>query len=123
LRSGTEQKAERKNWCGDFGDAPILYRKSPACVSRYAQQEQIAVPMKNQLPEVLPPTYLETAEFDCLYDEGILYAEKIKNHTAELQINKTKETFHGYDMLSNHPISKDSLAKRIAFMKKWMEKL
>jgi len=36
LRSGTEQKAERKNWCGDFGDAPILYRKSPACVSRYA---------------------------------------------------------------------------------------
>ena len=32
-------------------------------------------------------------------------------------------TFHGYDMLSNHPISKDSLAKRIVFMKKWMEKL
>ena len=85
-----------------------------------AQQEQIAVPMKNSLPEVLPPSYLETAEFDCLHDEAILYAEKIKNHTAELQINKTKGTFHGYDMLSNHPISKDSVEKRIAFMKKWM---
>ena len=85
-----------------------------------AQQEQIAVPMKNPLPEVLPPTYIETAEFDCLHDEAILYAEKIKNRTAELQINETKGTFHGYDMLSSHPISKDSVAKRIAFIKKWM---
>ena len=81
------------------------------------EQEQIAVPMKNPLPKVLPPTYIETAEFDCLHDEAILYAEKIKNHTAELQINETKGTFHGYDMLSSHPISKGSVEKRIAFMK------
>lgn len=84
------------------------------------QQEQTAVPMKNPLPEVLPPTYIETAEFDCLHDEGIIYAEKIKNRTAELQINETKGTFHGYDMLSSHPISKNSVEKRITFMKKWM---
>ena len=85
------------------------------------QQEQIAVPMKNPLPKVLPPTYIETAEFDCLHDEGIIYAEKIKNHTTELQIHETQGTFHGYDMLSSHPISKDSVEKRIAFMKKWMD--
>ena len=85
------------------------------------QQEQIAVPMKNPLPKVLPPTYIETAEFDCLHDEAILYAEKIKNHTTELQIHETKGTFHGYDMLSSHPISKDSVEKRIAFMKKLMD--
>ena len=85
------------------------------------QQEQIAIPMKNPLPKVLPPTYIETAEFDCLHDEGIIYAEKIKNHTTELQIHETKGTFHGYDMLSSHPISKDSVEKRIAFMKKWMD--
>lgn len=85
------------------------------------QQEQIAVPTKNPLPKVLPPTYIETAEFDCLHDEAILYAEKIKNHTTELQIHETKGTFHGYDMLSSHPISKDSVEKRISFMKKWMD--
>ena len=85
------------------------------------QQEQIAIPMKNPLPKVLPPTYIETAEFDCLHDEGIIYAEKIKNHTTELQIHETKGTFHGYDMLSSHPISKNSVEKRIAFMKKWMD--
>ncbi len=84
------------------------------------QQEQIAVPMKNPLPKTLPPTYIETAEFDCLHDEAIIYAEKIKNHTVELQINETKGTFHGYDMLSSHPISKGSIEKRISFMKKWM---
>ena len=82
------------------------------------QQEQIAVPMKNPLPKTLPPTYIETAEFDCLHDEAILYAEKIKNHTTELQIHETKGTFHGYDMLSSHPISKDSVEKRITFIKK-----
>ena len=81
------------------------------------QQEQIAVPMKNPLPKTLPPTYIETAEFDCLHDEGIIYAEKIKNRTTELQIHETKGTFHGYDMLSSHPISKNSVEKRIAFMK------
>ena len=86
-----------------------------------AQQEQIAIPIKNPLPKTLPPTYIETAEFDCLHDEGIIYAEKIKNHTTELQIHETKGTFHGYDMLSSHPISKDSVEKRIAFMKKWMD--
>ena len=85
------------------------------------QQEQIAIPMKNPLPKVLPPTYIETAEFDCLHDEGIIYAEKIKNHTTELQIHETKGTFHGYDMLSSHPISKDSVEKRISFMKKLMD--
>ena len=85
------------------------------------EQEQIAAPMKNPLPEVLPPTYIETAEFDCLHDEGIIYAEKSKNRTVELQINETKGTFHGYDMLSSHQISKNSVEKRIAFMKKWMD--
>ena len=85
------------------------------------QQKQIAVPMKNLLPKVLPPTYIETAEFDCLHDEGIIYAEKIKNHTTELQIHETKGTFHGYDMLSSHPISKNSVEKRITFIKKWMD--
>lgn len=48
------------------------------------QQEELAVPLKNQLPKVLPPTYVETAEFDCLHDEAILYGEKIKNRTKEL---------------------------------------
>ena len=85
------------------------------------QQEQIAVPMKNPLPKTLPPTYIETAEFDCLHDEGIIYAEKIKNRTVELQIHETKGTFHGYDMLSSHPISKGSVEKRISFMKKLMD--
>ena len=27
----------------------------------------------------LPPAYIETAEFDCLHDDGILYSEKLRS--------------------------------------------
>lgn len=80
----------------------------------------IAVPMNNPLPEKLPPTYIETAEFDCLHDEGVLYAERIRGIAKTVVLNETAATVHGYDFLQEHPISKDSMRKRIAFMKKWM---
>lgn len=82
------------------------------------QQEQISVPMKNPLPDILPPTYIETAEFDCLRDEAILYAEKIRKITPALELYQTKGTIHGYDSHTKHPISKQSMEKRIEFMKK-----
>lgn len=34
-------------------------------------------PVEAESFEGLPPAYIETAEFDCLHDDGILYAEKL----------------------------------------------
>ena len=110
-----------------FTDTPLWNAKNnrkmwPMYLKDVTEEaRQIAVPVKNSLPQSLPPTYIETAEFDCLHDEGIAYAKYIEGVAECVEINETKGTFHGYDILSNHPITRDSVKKRIAFMKSIMD--
>lgn len=85
------------------------------------EQRRIAVPIRNPLPQTLPLTYIETAEFDCLHDEGLAYAKHIEGVAEYVEINETKGTFHGYDILAKHPITRDSVKKRIDFMKSIIE--
>ena len=66
----------------------------------------------------LPPAYIETAEFDCLHDDGILYAEKLREAGVEVTLNETKGTMHGFDIMQKAETTKTALAARIAFMKK-----
>lgn len=77
----------------------------------------IAVPMKNPLPETLPPTYIETAEFDCLHDEAVAYVNRIQSVAKRIEVNETKGTVHGYDTVLKHPITLENIEKRINFMK------
>ena len=44
------------------------------------QERKKASPMDNELPDELPETYIETAEYDCLHNEGIAYANKIHRY-------------------------------------------
>ena len=66
----------------------------------------------------LPPAYIETAEFDCLHDDGILYAEKLREAGIEVTLNETKGTMHGFDIVQSSRTSRAALAARIVFMKK-----
>ncbi len=66
----------------------------------------------------LPPAYIETAEFDCLHDDGILYAAKLRTAGVDATLNETKGTMHGFDIMQNASITKSALASRIRFMKK-----
>ena len=68
--------------------------------------------------EGLPPAYIETAEFDCLHDDGILYAEKLREAGIEVTLNETKGTMHGFDIMQKAKTTKAALAARIEFMKK-----
>ncbi len=67
----------------------------------------------------LPPAYIETAEFDCLHDDGILYAEQLRTAGIEVTLNETRGTMHGFDIVQNAKTTQAALAARIAFMKKW----
>lgn len=67
---------------------------------------------------IFPPTYVETAEFDCLHDDGILFAKELKAAGIEVTLNETKGTMHGYDIMRNASISLASMEQRIDFMKK-----
>ena len=77
-----------------------------------------ASPMHCELPGSIPDTYIETAQFDCLHDEGILYAQKLKESGAYVELYDTKGTYHGYDVAIDAQIVQDQIAKRVAFLKR-----
>ena len=65
----------------------------------------------------LPPSYIETAEFDPLRDEGLNYAKALADCGNEPTLNETYGTIHGYDsMVSNETVAA-SMQKRIDFLK------
>lgn len=66
----------------------------------------------------LPPAYIETAEFDCLHDDGILYANLLRNAGIEVTLNETKGTMHGFDIATKAPTTLAAMEQRIAFMKR-----
>ena len=81
-----------------------------------------ASPMKAKHFGDLPPAYIETAEFDCLHDEAIDYANAMIESGVEVEINETKGTMHGFDSALNAPTTKSVIEERIAFMRKHFEK-
>lgn len=64
----------------------------------------------------LPPAYIETAEFDCLHDDGILYANKLKSAGINVILNETKGTMHGFDIVQKTKTTKYAIKARINFM-------
>lgn len=69
-----------------------------------------------------PPSYIETTEFDCLRDEGIMFANELKANNVEVVTNHTKRTIHAYDMVQNSSIVKQSITKRIEFLNQQFSK-
>ncbi len=65
----------------------------------------------------MPPAYIETAEFDCLHDDGILYAKKLSEAGVRVTLNETKGTMHGFDIMQRATVTREALAKRIEFMR------
>ena len=72
--------------------------------------------MQCALPRMIPRTYIETTQYDCLHDEGMMYAEKLRQAGADVEINETEKTFHGYDTAVDTQIVKQSIIRRIAFL-------
>ena len=65
----------------------------------------------------MPKTYIETAEYDCLHDEAILFAEKLKKENIDVIVNETKQTMHGFD-IKNGKITKKIINERMELIKK-----
>lgn len=65
----------------------------------------------------LPDAYVELAEFDCLHDEGLIYAERLREAGSEVVINEIKGTMHGFDVVEKAPTSKAAIRSRIEYMR------
>ncbi|MBQ9730599.1 MAG: alpha/beta hydrolase [Bacilli bacterium] len=93
-----------------------------AYVQDKSLESSYASPIKAKNLSNLPKAYIETAEFDCLHDEALIYANLLSNNKIEVIINETKETMHGFDIVQNSSITKCAIQKRIDYMKKQFNK-
>ncbi|MBO5697047.1 MAG: alpha/beta hydrolase [Alistipes sp.] len=63
-----------------------------------------------------PATYIETAEFDCLRDEGNELANLLKSAGVATTYTQTKGTMHGFDMVQKSAITQHQITERC----KWL---
>ncbi len=65
-----------------------------------------------------PPAYIETAEFDPLKDEGLIYADALAAAGVAVERNETRGTVHGYEIATDNPAVKESMQLRCDYLKK-----
>lgn len=70
----------------------------------------------------LPTTYIEVAEFDCLHDEGVAYAEALRAADVPVIFHETQGTIHGFEFISKSAIVADSVEARTRFMRENFDK-
>lgn len=116
--------AMKTNSMEKFSDTPLWNAKNNKrmwlyyCKNLKGKDILSASPMYNNLPHIIPNTYIETVEYDCLHDEGVIYGKRLREVGAKVEINETKGTFHGYDSALNTNIAISNIEKRISFLKK-----
>ncbi len=76
-----------------------------------------ASPMRVLSFSNLPPTFIETQEFDCLQDDCNNYASKLQENNVEVSLKQLKETIHGFDMDGSTNLSKQGLLERVNMLK------
>ena len=105
------------------------YTDTPMCNSRDAEKydkyyipdpaagkREYASPIEAKSLAGLPPAYIETAEFDCLRDGGILYAERLRAFGVPAKLYNTEGTMHGFDIVLGSSIVRACVDRRIAFL-------
>lgn len=76
-----------------------------------------ASPMEAKRFDGLPAAYVESAEFDCLHDEGLAYADALEAAGVPVWRNETDGTMHGFDIVKKAPTAKAAAKARIAFLR------
>lgn len=110
-----------------YTDTPMCNTKDMDTYGEWYVQDESAGKLKYRSPieadsfEGIPDTYIETAEFDCLRDGAVIYADKLREIGIPVELHNTKGTIHGYDMALKSSIVKELIGKRIEFLKKAFE--
>ncbi len=106
-----------------YTDTPMWNSKLSAIMWRgYIQDEnapniEYASPAEATDFKNLPCAYVETAEFDCLHDEGVAYAKKLREFGVDVELNETQGTMHGFDIAKKAKTTRKAVEARTAFMK------
>ncbi|MDO4573031.1 MAG: alpha/beta hydrolase [Clostridia bacterium] len=72
-----------------------------------------AAPLRMPLPRRIPDAYMETAEIDCLHDEGQALARRLMDAGGRVELHDIRGAIHGYDMVYLSEITQSSLERRV----------
>ena len=98
-----------------FSDTPMWSaRLNKKMWQYYLADGQYRSPAEEGDFSFFPPTYLETAEYDCLHDEGVAFAEKLREQHVPVTVRETSGTMHGYDIVRRSAITQESIMARCA---------
>lgn len=107
-----------------YTDTPMCNSKDMDTYGKWYVQDEAAgklsyrSPVETESWDKLPMTYIETAEYDCLRDGAIIYADRLHDHGIPAELHNTEGTVHGYDMALKSSIVKDLIDKRVGFLKR-----
>ncbi|MBQ4265044.1 MAG: alpha/beta hydrolase [Clostridia bacterium] len=90
--------------------APIINPNPAAILLAYRS------PVEADSHAGLPPAYIEVAEFDCLHDDGVLYAGLLREAGVGVEFHESKGTMHGFDTVFGAPTSQMMIAKRVSYI-------
>lgn len=100
-----------------YFDTPVWNsRKNEKMWSYYLGDIPFLSPFDFPHPELFPPTYIETAEFDALSGEGILFGEFLERSGVEVDTERVPGVPHGYDMIGRAGIVKRMMIRRIDYI-------
>lgn len=78
----------------------------------FLQDNDYISPSERKIPKNFPFTYLEVSEFDCLHDEGCLFAEKLPCSN----LYEVEQSMHGFD-IKHCSITETAVLKRVKALK------
>lgn len=106
-----------------FTDTPMWNSKCSERITPLTDPHPESIPLYMRSPvetdsfEGMPPAYLETAEFDCLHDDAILYAKRLKGAGIDVRLYQTMGTMHGFDTKVSAPTSLKMIKNRIRYIR------
>jgi acetyl esterase/lipase len=106
----------------EFNDTPVwnseLNKKMWAYYLQDETEKSLLDLTKNELQKI-PTTYIETAEFDCLRDEGNEFAQMLQSSGVATTCIQTEGTMHGFDMAQQSGITQHQIAERCKWLREW----
>ncbi len=105
-----------------FTDAPVWDAKLTEMFwkaylgNQEPKQIQYVSPMEAGSLEHFPNTYIEVAEFDCLRDEGVAFAERLRSEGVFTELHEVKGACHGFEAALDSRIVKESMERRIHWL-------
>ncbi|MCM1166276.1 MAG: alpha/beta hydrolase fold domain-containing protein [Lachnospiraceae bacterium] len=86
------------------------------------EQIQYASPIEAKSLEHFPNTYIEVAEFDCLRDEGIAFADRLQSEGVITELYEVKGACHGFETALESSIIAEAMERRIRWIKSLLNK-